>query len=75
MNTEVGHRIELYKLIVNKMNKQNSRISSYGALKNKVAAVDSFDLRIGTTLFAELLIFYCVLCAMGQHASAVPHFL
>ena len=48
--------------------------SSYGVLQNKVAAVASFDLRIRTTLFAELLIFYCVLCAIGQHASAVPHF-
>ena len=46
-----------------------------GVLQNKVAAVASFDLRIGTILFAELLLFYCVLCATGQHASAVPHFL
>ena len=49
--------------------------SSYGVLQNKVAAMVLFYLRIGTTLFAELLIFYCVLGGMGKHAAAIPHFL
>ena len=57
------------------MNKQNHESSSYEILQNNVAAVASFELRIGTTLFAELLIFYCAVGAMGQHAAAVPHFL
>ena len=60
------------------MIKQNSRkqqLCKIYLLQNKVAAVASFDLGIGTTLFAEILIFYCMLGAVGQHAAAVPHFL
>ena len=80
MEIKLEHRswaphIQLYKLMANKITNKIHESSSYGVLQNKVIAVASFDLRIGTTLFAELLIFYCVLCAMGQHASAVSHFL